>query len=344
MTINSQFILILSALGAMNGFLVALYLWQLKPKNIANNFLAAMLLMISIRTFKSVLFYFNPEITKTILQVGLSACFLIGPLLYFFCCSHLNQLSKQRLSWKIHLLSLIIIVILVGTVYPYTQYEALWGEVLYKLINYVWLFYILLSTLVIFPRVKERLKTRKFGQDDIWLLTVFIGNVFIWLAYYTASYTSYIVGALSFTFVLFIICLLMFFRFSDKKERTKYADKKIEDDEALEISQRLTILMSRDELFKNSLITMPKIAKRLGMTTPKFSQFLNDNLNKSFSIFINEYRIEAAKSLLAIENSPNMDEISEQCGFNSSSTFYSAFKKVTSLTPAKYKAKISPEL
>jgi len=103
-------------------------------------------------------------------------------------------------------------------------------------------------------------------------------------------------------------------------------------------------LMDDEELYKNSLITMPKMAKRLGMTTPKFSQFLNDNLNKPFPIFINEYRIESAKILLALENPPNMDNIAEQCGFNSSSTFYSAFKKVTSLTPAKYKETISPKL
>jgi len=91
-------------------------------------------------------------------------------------------------------------------------------------------------------------------------------------------------------------------------------------------------------------MTMPKMAKRLAITTPKFSQLLNDNLNKSFSVFINEYRIEAAKKLLSSENPPKMDEIAEQCGFNSLSTFYSAFKKVTSSTPAKYKATSSPNL
>ena len=344
MTINSQLILILSALGSINGIFVALYLFASKPKKIAHKFLAAMILMISIRTLKSVLFYFNPEITKNILQIGLSACFLIGPLLYFFCCSHLYRLVSQRVSWKIHLIGLVIIAMLVGILYPYTQYESLWGNVFYKVINYVWLFYIVLSTIIIFPYVKELFQRKKIVQDDVWILVIFTGNLLIWFAYYTASYTSYIVGALSFSFILLIICLLVAFKISNKKANIKYSDKKIEDGEASDILQRLSLLMEKEELYKNSLITMPKIAKRLGMTTPKFSQLLNDNFNKSFPTFINEYRISEAKTLLSIEKPPNMDDISEQCGFNSPSTFYSTFKKVTSLTPAKYKATIYPKL
>jgi AraC-like DNA-binding protein len=344
MTISNQIILILSALGSINGVFVALYLVSIKPKVLAHKFLAAMILMISIRTLKSVLFYFNPEITKTILQIGLSACFLIGPLFYFFCCSHLNRLNGHLISWKIQLLSLIIIVMLVGILFPYVEHEALWGDVFYKVVNYVWLFYIVLSIVVIFPNIKVILRKQKMVQDDLWLLVIFCGNIFIWFAYFTASYTSYIVGALSFSFILLIICVLLYFRMNDRTENTKYADKKIDDTDAFETLQRLNILMNREELYKNSLISMPKIAKRLGMSTPKFSQLLNDNLNKSFSIFINEYRIEAAKELLSIDNPPNMDEISEQCGFNSSSTFYSAFKKVTSSTPAKYRSTISPKL
>jgi len=344
MTIDSQLILILSALGSINGFLVALYLWRQQPKTLANQFLAIMLVMVGIRTLKSVLFYFNPEITKTILQVGLSSCILIGPLLYFFCLSHLNQLNKLSIPWKAHLAALISTIVIVGFLYPYQQYEKMWGGIFYKVINYIWLFYIVLSAKALFPKFKSILLTKTFLREDIWLLSIFSGNALIWLAYFTASYTSYIVGALSFSFVMLIIILLFVFKPSQTPTSKKYADKKIEQDEADTLIERLSALMSNEEIYKNSLVTMPQIAKRIGVSSPRLSQLLNDNLNKSFSQFINEFRIEAAKAMLS-ENKPQKTEvIAELCGFNSQSTFYSVFKKLTSKTPADFKASNTPKL
>ena len=344
MLITSQLILVLSALGSINGFLVALYLWVQKPNKLENRFLAALLIMISIRTFKSVLFYFNPEIIKPILQVGLSACFLIGPLLYFFCLSQLNQLKNHIVEWKFHLSVVVSVIFIVGIIYPYQQHEDLWGGVFYKVINYVWLAYILLSLTVISPRIIALSKRTKFTQDDTWLFTIFIGNVTIWLAYFTASYTSYIVGALSFSFIILIVCLLVVFKLNNKVIKEKYADKAIEKHEADELIDKLNFLVNNEALYKNSLITMPQIAKRLGMPTPRFSQLLNDNLNKSFSVFINEFRIEAAKSMILSDEKHTLETISELCGFNSQSTFYSAFKKQTNLTPAKYKLQNASDL
>ncbi|MEW6991842.1 helix-turn-helix domain-containing protein [Colwelliaceae bacterium 6441] len=323
---------------------MALYLLVKTPKVSANKFLAAMLFMISIRTFKSVLFYFNPEITKSILQIGLSACFLIGPLLYFFCLSHTNQLKDQRLSWPLHMLTLVGVILFVSIFYPYQQFEELWGDVFYKMINYVWLLYIGLSLIAIYPQLIACLSSKKIAQDDVWLFTIFVGNTLIWLAYFTANYTSYIVGALSFSFILLIISLLVIFKFKNKEQSIKYENKKIATDEANEILQRLNTLMVDEKLYQNSVITMPQVAKRLGMSTPRFSQLLNDNLHKSFSTFVNEYRIEEAKIMLLSPPAKKMEVIAEHCGFNSQSTFYSAFKKVTAQTPAKFKAENSPNL
>ena len=72
MAIGSLILLMFSGLGALNGILLSLYFFSAKPKSLSNKFLAAMLLMVSIRILKSVLYYFNAEIAETILQIGLS--------------------------------------------------------------------------------------------------------------------------------------------------------------------------------------------------------------------------------------------------------------------------------
>ena len=81
---------------------------------------------------------------------------------------------------------------------------------------------------------------------------------------------------------------------------------------------------------------MPALAKALHIRPQLLSQLLNNNLNKSFSNFINEYRIEEAKRLLLEDSNLKIEVIAENCGFNSNSAFYTAFKKVTNTTPAKY--------
>jgi AraC-like DNA-binding protein len=350
MAIGSLILLMFSGLGALNGILLSLYFFSAKPKSLSNKFLAAMLLMISIRILKSVLYYFNAEIAETILQIGLSACFMIGPLLYLYCVSKVGKIESQLIKWPLHLAGLLTLIAGVGIAYPYQSNPELWGGTLYKVINFIWLLYLVMSAYVLFPTVKKlNYKQLSLTDDNTWLISVFVGNAVIWLAYFTASYTSYIVGALSFSFI-FLLAFLVFIkaREGQKKGHIKYANKKIIDTEADSLILKLARIMEEEELYKNANVTMPQIAKTLGISSPYLSQLLNDNFNKSFSLFMNEYRIDAAKLLLIDEKQMSMDLIAEQCGFNSQSTFYNAFKKIVGATPAVFRKEnkpiLSPEL
>jgi AraC-like DNA-binding protein len=337
MTLESQFLLIFSGFGSLNGILISGYVFITSKQKLAQKFLALMLLMISIRIFKSVLFFFNPEVDKLILQIGLSSCFLIGPFLYFYVKALSEGSTNLPTSWRIHIALLLLLVVALGLLFPYAQYINLWGSVIYKAVNYIWLIYLLLSWYVSKPNILILLtkSKQKLTEDDILLCCVLVGNSAIWLAYFTASYTSYIFGAFSFIFVFILTLLLLFFKFNSAP--IKYGDNKIEDTEADISLSKLETLMAEQKLFNNPNITMPQIAKRIGMSSPKFSQLLNDKLNKSFSVYINELRIAQAQQLLIEHPKQKLDLIAEQCGFNSPSTFYSVFKKHSGLTPAKYR-------
>lgn len=347
MTLETQLLLILSAFGSLNGFIVCGYLFATSKQNLAKQFLALMLLMVSIRILKSVLFFFNPEIDKFILQIGLSACFLIGPFLYFYASAFRDKLTTLPTSWYFHLVCLIALVFMMNVFYPYDTYPELWGNIVYKAVNYTWLFYIVLSLYVIKPYLAQLWdkSAQKFTENEILLLSVFFGSCLIWGAYFFASYTSYIVGALSFSFIFSLSFLLMFFKFNRRNSstKTKYGDKQISNEEVSDSLLKLEQLMEEQELFKNPNITMPQVAKRLGISSPKFSQLLNEKLNKSFTVYINELRISLAKQYLIAQPKNKMEDVAEQCGFNSSSTFYSVFKKHTGSTPAKFREKLPPK-
>jgi len=340
MQVEQQFLFFFSALGVFNGMLLAGYFCWLKPKKLSNYFLAALLIMICIRISKSIFFYFNPALDKTFLQIGLSAYFMIGPFLYFYVKAKLASIETP-IKWKIHLGILVSVILSIGLSFPYKNHPELWGKY-YWVFYYQWLFYLCLSGYLLKGKLQLLISKSPIEQSDIWLLSIFIGNAIIWFAHYSASYTSYIVGALSFSFVFYLLILLFIFRPKTEvvNESHKYADKKISEDEAKVIIDKLGILMDEEALYKDPNLTMPKLAKKLNILTPRLSQLVNDNLNKSFTLFINEYRIKSAKSLLTQEKPMKMEVISERCGFNSNSTFYAVFKKIAGTTPAKYRESV----
>ncbi|WP_176223757.1 helix-turn-helix domain-containing protein [Marivirga sericea] len=194
-------------------------------------------------------------------------------------------------------------------------------------------------------QLKEILKktfsnVNKLNQIEIWLLSIYCGIAIIWLAYNIGSYTSYIVGALSFSFVFYLLVLLWLFKRNKNgqffEDKIKYENKKISAEEIELIITKLAIIPDK-KLFRNPNLKVSDIAKSLNISSHQLSQFLNDNLGKSFTLFINEYRIEEAKQLLLSNKNYSIEAIGYDCGFNSKSTFFTTFKKITRTTPAKYK-------
>nr|WP_321233533.1 helix-turn-helix domain-containing protein [uncultured Psychroserpens sp.] len=342
MEISRELLFFFSALGAFNGLILSLYLmFFAKPKHISNMFLGLFLGMLSIRVGKSVFFHFNPELSVDYLQFGLTACFFIGPFLYFYIKSLIGTSTKTFRSWKYHLAFLISIALIVGFIYPFKTHIDLWRPYIIKTIYMQWFLYILASIYLMRNRITNLWNRKeKYSNIDIWLFSILIGNLLLVSSYYFTSFVNYISGALTFSFLLYI---LLFFIYSKKNKSVlfnhsnKYADKKIDTTEASKLNEKLKIVMQQEELYRNANLKSYEIAKKIGLTTHQFSQLLNDNLGKNFSLFVNEYRIEAAKSMLQKNDSLTLEAIGYECGFNSKSTFFTTFKKLAGTTPAQFK-------
>ena len=95
--------------------------------------------------------------------------------------------------------------------------------------------------------------------------------------------------------------------------------------------------MSKEEPFINADLKSSDIAKKVNISVHQLSQLLNENLGKSFPLYINEYRIAKACGMIQSNTSLTLEAIGYECGFNSKSTFYTTFKKITGITPAQYK-------
>lgn len=94
-----------------------------------------------------------------------------------------------------------------------------------------------------------------------------------------------------------------------------------------------------EKLYLDPLLSMETVASDLGMSKSYFSKLINSYSNYNFSDFINSLRVEQAKKFLSDGefSQYTIVAIGLECGFNSKSTFYSAFKKFTSETPTTYR-------
>ncbi|WP_291286634.1 helix-turn-helix domain-containing protein [Flavobacterium sp.] len=333
----NELLFFFSALGAFNGFLLSLYFAiNAKKKIFTNYFLSLLLLVLSIRIIKSVFFYFNPHLSNTFIQIGLSACILIGPFLFLYLKSYAQN---DKPNWVKHVVPYLGIMTVLGTFYPYVEHQAIWSRGIVRVIYFQWFLYIVLSFKYIQPIIQKIKEKESLKKLEVWFLSIYFGVAFVWFAYTFAAYTSYIVGALSFTFILYLIILLLVFRNSQEtvffQEKERYKNKTIDQETLDLIRQKMTIIVEK-ELFLNPNFTLEEAAKELKVTKHTLSQYVNEVLGKSFSNLIKEYRIEKAKSLLETEKNYTIESLGYDSGFNSKSTFFTAFKKQTGLTPTEY--------
>ncbi len=121
--------------------------------------------------------------------------------------------------------------------------------------------------------------------------------------------------------------------------KSKYQKSALTLEQAMTIQQRLLLTMNTEKTYTNSNLTLPILAQCLDVPTHQLSQVLNETLQSNFFDFINHYRIEQAKHLLADPNEKNSPilAIAMEVGYKSKSAFYRVFKHATGLTPSAYR-------
>ncbi|MDT0294861.1 hypothetical protein ACFQ3R_00330 [Mesonia ostreae] len=210
--------------------------------------------------------------------------------------------ENKGLRWLLHILPISLIVCVLGITYPYLSYHILWSKFIIPVIHLVWLLYIILAGIqlkIVFKNFFSKDSTLK--DIEVWMLSIYLGIAVIWLGYTVGSYTSYIVGMLSFLFVFYLVILFWILKRKRKnlffEENIKYADKKIDFEEAKSIAIDLFIVMQEKRIFENPNLKLADVSKELNIQPHNLSQYLNDNLGKSFPMFVNKYRIENLQKL-----------------------------------------------
>lgn len=126
-------------------------------------------------------------------------------------------------------------------------------------------------------------------------------------------------------------------RVKSEESLNKYERVKVNDEECAGIVKRMKEYLERERVYTNQDLKMKDLADVLHLSAPKLSQVFNLYMGQNYYDFINSYRLEEFKRLIAegAYKRYTITALSEQCGFKKSN-FFSTFRKVEGMTPVEY--------
>jgi AraC-like DNA-binding protein len=124
-----------------------------------------------------------------------------------------------------------------------------------------------------------------------------------------------------------------------KNETSKYQGSSLMPGQIEEYKKQLLDLIHSEKSFLNPQLSLSDLSEHLSISSKHLSQVINQSFNKNFFDFINSFRIKEFQHILKESGDHKMTvlEAMYQAGFNSKSSFNTAFKKDTGQTPTEYR-------
>ena len=107
------------------------------------------------------------------------------------------------------------------------------------------------------------------------------------------------------------------------------------------LAEQLQQLMNEEKPYKDAELTLTTLSEQLNIKQYLLTKTLNEILHKSFTDYVNEYRVKEVELLIS---DPTNDKftllaLAHNAGFNSKSSFNRAVKKHLGIAPSELKRK-----
>jgi AraC-like DNA-binding protein len=125
------------------------------------------------------------------------------------------------------------------------------------------------------------------------------------------------------------------------KPENRTVKQRLTSEQSTHLKIQLEQLMQTEKVYLDNELSLPGLAKEMQLSTHDLSYLLNDVIGISFFQFVNAYRVQEAKQLMLSEKYRHLNllGIAYSAGFNSKTTFNTAFKKETGLSPSEFMKK-----
>jgi len=123
------------------------------------------------------------------------------------------------------------------------------------------------------------------------------------------------------------------------KQRPKYEYSSLSERDIARHKDNLINYLEQEKPYADPDLQLQNLADHLGIPSYQLSQIINTELQQNFYELINSLRIAEAKHRLIDPTNQHITilAIAYDVGFNSKSTFNTAFKKYTKMTPSQFK-------
>ncbi len=141
-------------------------------------------------------------------------------------------------------------------------------------------------------------------------------------------------------FIFFLIRYPDFFVNAQKEsQELRYLNSQLGSINKESVIAQLDSLMDRERIYRDSTLCLKQLSSKLGITSSQLSELLNSHYKTSFNNYVNFHRVEEVKK--ALRESPDISilQTAFDNGFNSKTTFNTAFKKFSGLSPSQYRGK-----
>ncbi|MGH1541535.1 MAG: helix-turn-helix domain-containing protein [Arenicella sp.] len=284
--------------------------------------------------------------------------FFWGPALYFYVGMTTGLLQIKTLDLLRHF-SLGITLFVIGTVLHIFSSKQWIPQFYISALNEVQLlaFYVqmglyLFASFQLLNVYQRNIKDRFSSIDSMnlswlrWLLTVFSMLIAVDMSITVPhvlrgdSSIPYLeIYVLAEAIAIFFIAYfsLIYSESIFQKRKSKYKSSPLSEQVSVDLAENLREIMKESQPYKNNDLKLSDLAQLLDINTHYLSQIINEQFDKNFYDFINEYRAKHAISILLEDGDNNITQIAYSVGFNNRASFNNAFKKQAGMTPSQYR-------
>lgn len=338
---------------------------QAQPRRILSGFFLLVALVLT-----TTLIVWNGDLKTTpinhspLIITILSACLLLqGPVLYFYLRSLSQQVELLRWRHGVHLLPALVAVMLLVVFdidsvewQPATELAGaenaavafVWALVKLSPLGYI------IACVIAEYKLRDNLKHlyADISISELKLADVVLAGFclhWLWslLAYLLEGWVSASVSDTlgiidNYLTVMLVNGLFVFGLINTRQLLSVHVVPTAKPVQPTKMDHKVDIIekaIHQDKLFLESNINLERFAEQIGLKPRDISAILKMHYQSNFFEFINRYRVEEAKRLLALPElkDETILEIIYKSGFNSPSAFHRFFKRMVGVTPTEYR-------